>query len=55
MAVSVRLPRLLDGQMHEICRLRPSRLSLDESLTPPARATMTLPADACPVKTGSLM
>ena len=53
--MSVRLPRLLDGQMHEICRLRPSRLSLDESLTPPARATMTLPADACPVKTGSLM
>ncbi len=42
MAVSVRLPRLLDGQMREMKRLSPLRLTLEETLSPLSSAEMVL-------------
>lgn len=41
--MSVRLPRLLDAQLHEVCRLHPVTLSINERLVPPHDASMTLP------------
>lgn len=41
--MSVRLPRLLDNNLDEIGRLRPSRLQADINMTPLSRATMSLP------------
>lgn len=42
--MSVRLPRLLDANLNEIGRLRPSRLQADINMTPLSRATMSLPS-----------
>lgn len=39
----VRLPRLLDARLNEITRLHPVSLSINERLTPPSDAAMTLP------------
>lgn len=41
--MSVRLPRLLDAQLREVCRLHPVTLSINERLVPPRDASMTLP------------
>lgn len=41
--MSVRLPRLLDAQLREVCRLHPVTLSINERLVPPHDASMTLP------------
>lgn len=41
--MSVRLPRLLDAQLREVCRLHPVTLSISERLVPPHDASMTLP------------
>ena len=41
--MSVRLPRLLDAQLHEVRRLHPVTLSINERLVPPHDASMTLP------------
>lgn len=41
--MSVRLPRLLDTQLREVCRLHPVTLSINERLVPPHDASMTLP------------
>ena len=41
--MSVRLPRLLDAQLNEVCRLHPVTLSINERLVPPHDASMTLP------------
>ena len=41
--MSVRLPRLLDAQLCEVCRLHPVTLSINERLVPPHDASMTLP------------
>jgi hypothetical protein len=40
--MSVRLPRLLDAQLREVCRLHPVTLSINERLVPPHDASMTL-------------
>lgn len=40
----MRLPRLLDGNMNELARLNPSRLSATVNLEPLSTATMVLPA-----------
>ena len=53
--MSVRLPCLLDESLREVCALHPCELSLDESLSPLSGATMALPAQDCPAKTGSLI
>lgn len=42
--MSVRLPRLLDAQLREVCRLHPVTLSISERLVPPHDASMTLPS-----------
>lgn len=39
----VRLPRLLDGSMNEVCRLNPSQLTVTLNLSPPSNASMILP------------
>lgn len=39
----VRLPRLLDGDLNEVCRLNPSQLTLTLNLSPPSNASMVLP------------
>lgn len=41
--MSVRLPRLLDAQLREVCRFHPVTLSINERLVPPHDASMTLP------------
>ncbi len=41
--MSVRLPRLLDAQLLEVCRLHPVTLSINVRLVPPHDASMTLP------------
>ena len=41
--MSVRLPRLLDAKLREVCRLHPVTLSINERLVPPHDASMTLP------------
>ena len=41
--MSVRLPRLLDAQLREVCRLHPVTLSINERFVPPHDASMTLP------------
>lgn len=41
--MSVRLPRLLDAQLREVCRLHPVTLSINERLVPPHDASMALP------------
>lgn len=41
--MSVRLPRLLDAQLREVCRLHPVTLSINERIVPPHDASMTLP------------
>lgn len=41
--MSIRLPRLLDAQLREVCRLHPVTLSINERLVPPHDASMTLP------------
>ena len=41
--MSVRLPRLLDAQLREVCRFHPVTLSINERLVPPHNASMTLP------------
>ena len=41
--MSVRLPRLLDAQLREVCRLHPVTMSINERLVPPHDASMTLP------------
>jgi hypothetical protein len=41
--MSVRLPRLLDAQLRDVCRLHPVTLSINERLVPPHDASMTLP------------
>lgn len=41
--MSVRLPRLLNAQLREVCRLHPVALSINERLVPPHDASMTLP------------
>lgn len=41
--MSVRLPRLLDTQLREVCRLHPVTLSINERIVPPHDASMTLP------------
>lgn len=41
--MSVRLPRLLDAQLREVCRLHPVTLSINERIVPPHNASMTLP------------
>lgn len=45
MAVSVRMPRLLDAQMQEVARLSPLKLTLEENLTPLSHAEMLLPGE----------
>lgn len=49
----MRLPRLLDASMHEVCRLNPEALSLQLSMTPLSTATMTLPQGEPDVPVGS--
>ena len=47
--MAVRLPRLLDGNLHEVCRLRPTALSLQMQMNATGVATMTLGlSDAAP-------
>ena len=47
--MSVRLPRLLDAQLREVCRLHPVTLSINERLVPPHDASMTLtPGEGAP-------
>ncbi len=46
MMSDTRLPRLLDGELRELTRLRPESLTLRQSLTPPHAAEMALPASA---------
>ena len=41
--MSVRLPRLLDAQLREVCRFHPVTLSINERLVPPHDVSMTLP------------
>ena len=53
--MSVRLPCLLDENLREVCALHPCELTLDESLSPLSGATMALPVQDCPAKTGSLI
>ena len=53
--MSVRLPCLLDENLREMCALHPCELTLDESLSPLSGATMALPVQDCPAKTGSLI
>ena len=49
MAVKVRLPRLLDANRQEVCRLRPSSMALQNRINAAGTATMTLPLqDAAP-------
>lgn len=48
--MAVKKPRLLDGSLHELARLQPSRLGVTENLTPLSTAELTLPmGEATPV------
>lgn len=51
----IRLPRLLDEAMAEVCRLHPSSLSLEMNLFPLSTAVMTLPSDEPAVTVGRLI
>ncbi len=53
--MSVRLPVLLDGDMHETVRLRPETLELSLSLTPLSSAVMTLPPGEMPLAAGDFV
>ena len=41
--IAVRLPRLLDADLNEVCRLRASTQSINLSITPLSTASLTLP------------
>ncbi|MBE5803782.1 MAG: hypothetical protein E7316_04645 [Clostridiales bacterium] len=51
----IRLPRLMDRSLRELCRLEPSSLSIEENLTPLSTAVMTLPAAGPQVETGQFV
>lgn len=53
--MTIKLPRLLDGQMREIDRLHPLRLSIEEDALPVNTASMTLSEDAPEVKPGAFV
>lgn len=51
---SIRLPRLMDSQLNELCRLEPTHLSIQLNTTL-STATMTLPPQSPQVTTGQFM
>lgn len=52
---NIRLPRLLNSDLQELCRLPPLSLSIEMNLAPLSTAVMTLPHDAPSVETGQFM
>lgn len=51
---SIRLPRLMDSQLNELCRLEPTHLSIQLNMSL-STATMTLPPQSPQVTTGQFM
>lgn len=51
---SIRLPRLMDSQLNELCRLEPTHLSIQLNMSL-STATMTLPPQSPQVATGQLV
>lgn len=52
MSCDIRLPRLLNAELQEVTRLHPSRLTLEETLTPLSTAEMILPPQDVEVDVG---
>ena len=53
--IDIRLPRLMDRNLHELCRIRPEKLSYTLNMAPLSIATLTMPKSEAEVSVGQFM
>ncbi len=53
--IDIRLPRLMDRNLRELCRIRPEKLSYTLNMAPLSTATLTMPQSEAAVSVGQFM
>ncbi len=54
-AIDIRLPRLMDAELREICRIRPEKLGYTLNMVPLSAATLTMPLGEAEASVGQFM
>ena len=54
-AIDIRLPRLMDAELREICRIRPEKLGYTLNMVPLSTATLTMPLGEAEASVGQFM